>query len=212
MAEGTGLLNRHTGNCIEGSNPSLSAATQHYAAVAQLDRASVYGTEGRRFESFWPRNMNERRRVHAGGDRRGASAPAALGDVPVGAVVVVDGAIVGRGRNRRESAMDPTAHAEMIALRAGGARRSADGGSSTRRCTSRRSRVRCAPARSSTRGSSALVFGCDNPKAGAVTDALSAVGRRAAQPSRRGRQSASWREECGELLTEFFEELRRGMQ
>ena len=53
-AEGTALLRRHTGNCIEGSNPSLSAAND-YAAIAQLDRASVYGTEGRRFESSWAR-------------------------------------------------------------------------------------------------------------------------------------------------------------
>ena len=38
-------------------------------------------------------------------------------DVPVGCVIVVDGQIVGRGENRRESDADPTAHAEMIALR-----------------------------------------------------------------------------------------------
>ena len=40
------------------------------------------------------------------------------GDVPVGAVAVYDGAVIGRGRNRREIDGDPTAHAEMIALRA----------------------------------------------------------------------------------------------
>ena len=39
------------------------------------------------------------------------------GDVPVGAVAVCDGTIVGRGHNRREADADPTAHAEMIALR-----------------------------------------------------------------------------------------------
>lgn len=38
-------------------------------------------------------------------------------DVPVGAVAVRDGKIIGRGRNRRELDQDPTAHAEMIALR-----------------------------------------------------------------------------------------------
>jgi tRNA(adenine34) deaminase len=38
-------------------------------------------------------------------------------DVPVGCVIVVDGQIVGRGENRREVDRDPTAHAEMIALR-----------------------------------------------------------------------------------------------
>jgi tRNA(adenine34) deaminase len=41
----------------------------------------------------------------------------AHGDVPVGAVAVRDGVIVGRGHNRKESDADPTAHAEMIALR-----------------------------------------------------------------------------------------------
>ncbi len=41
----------------------------------------------------------------------------AHGDVPVGAVAVRDGIIVGRGHNRREASADPTAHAEMIALR-----------------------------------------------------------------------------------------------
>ncbi len=39
------------------------------------------------------------------------------GEVPVGAVVVVDGTIVGRGFNRPISAVDPTAHAEIVALR-----------------------------------------------------------------------------------------------
>ncbi|MEL6187322.1 MAG: tRNA adenosine(34) deaminase TadA [Myxococcota bacterium] len=39
------------------------------------------------------------------------------GEVPVGAVVVVGGVIVGRGRNRREADHDPLAHAETLALR-----------------------------------------------------------------------------------------------
>ncbi len=39
-------------------------------------------------------------------------------DVPVGCVVVVDGRVVGEGENRREVDGDPTAHAEMVALRA----------------------------------------------------------------------------------------------
>lgn len=38
-------------------------------------------------------------------------------DVPVGAIAVHQGAIIGRGHNRREADQDPTAHAEMIALR-----------------------------------------------------------------------------------------------
>jgi len=39
------------------------------------------------------------------------------GDVPVGAVVVSRGRVVGRGHNRREADQDPTAHAEMLAIR-----------------------------------------------------------------------------------------------
>lgn len=41
----------------------------------------------------------------------------AHGDVPIGALAVRDGVVVGRGHNRREVDTDPTAHAEMIALR-----------------------------------------------------------------------------------------------
>jgi tRNA(adenine34) deaminase len=41
----------------------------------------------------------------------------ALGEVPIGAVVVKDGAVVARGHNLRESRQDPSAHAEMIAIR-----------------------------------------------------------------------------------------------
>lgn len=43
---------------------------------------------------------------------------AASGEVPVGAVVVVNGTVVGRGYNRPISSIDPTAHAEIVALRA----------------------------------------------------------------------------------------------
>ncbi len=40
-----------------------------------------------------------------------------FGDVPIGAIIVRQGEIIGRGYNRREADQDPTAHAEMIALR-----------------------------------------------------------------------------------------------
>jgi tRNA(adenine34) deaminase len=46
-----------------------------------------------------------------------ARAAAAAGEVPVGAVVVKDGAVVGRGYNRPVAGRDPTAHAEVTSLR-----------------------------------------------------------------------------------------------
>ncbi|HME32887.1 MAG TPA: tRNA adenosine(34) deaminase TadA [Terriglobales bacterium] len=51
---------------------------------------------------------------------REAQRALALGEVPVGAVVVSDGRVVGRGCNRALSANDPTAHAEILALREAG--------------------------------------------------------------------------------------------
>src|ERR1700741_651830 len=46
-----------------------------------------------------------------------ARAAAAAGEVPVGAIVVANGVVVGRGQNRVLRALDPTAHAEIVALR-----------------------------------------------------------------------------------------------
>jgi len=48
---------------------------------------------------------------------REAAQAAAAGEVPIGAVIVRDGEVVGRGRNRREELADPTAHAEVLAIR-----------------------------------------------------------------------------------------------
>ncbi len=51
-----------------------------------------------------------------------AADAAAAGEVPVGAVVLgPDGAVLGEGRNRREESTDPTAHAEVLAMRAAAA-------------------------------------------------------------------------------------------
>jgi tRNA(Arg) A34 adenosine deaminase TadA len=47
---------------------------------------------------------------------REARAASELGEVPVGAVVVRDGEVIGRGHNRRETDGDPLAHAELLAL------------------------------------------------------------------------------------------------
>jgi tRNA(adenine34) deaminase len=49
-----------------------------------------------------------------------ARAALAAGEVPVGAVVVLEGRVIGRGHNQPVGLKDPTAHAEVLALRAAG--------------------------------------------------------------------------------------------
>ena len=77
-----------------------------------------------------------------------ARVAATEGDVPVGAIVVDlrRGEIVARAHNRRELDCDPSAHAEVLALRAAGAR-PGRGGWLTMPSSSRSNRARCAPAR-----------------------------------------------------------------
>ena len=66
-------------------------------------------------------------------------------DVPIGAVVVHAGRIIASRHNERELQQDPTAHAEVLALR-DAARSWARGASTSARSSSRWSRARCAPA------------------------------------------------------------------
>jgi tRNA(adenine34) deaminase len=98
-----------------------------------------------------------------------ARSAADAGDVPIGCVIVHDptGDVIGRGRNRREIDHDPTAHAEIIALRDAAARlgqwRLLD-------CTlyvTLEPCPMCAGAIVNARVPR-LVYGCDDPKAGAV--------------------------------------------
>ena len=60
VAEGGTLLRCCTGNRTEGSNPSLSVLVP----IAQMDRASVCGTEGQRFESSWAYSLFYREPVY----------------------------------------------------------------------------------------------------------------------------------------------------
>jgi tRNA(adenine34) deaminase len=89
------------------------------------------------------------------------------GEVPVGAVVVCDGRIVGRGWNRNITASDPTAHAEVVALREAGA---AVGNHRLEDCAlfvTIEPCAMCAGAMVHAR-MRRLVYGADDPKAGAV--------------------------------------------
>jgi tRNA(adenine34) deaminase len=136
-----------------------------------------------------------------------ARAAAAVGDVPVGAVVVVDERIVGRGRNRRELDRDPTAHAEIVALRDAAATLGQWRVEGTLVVTQEPCPM-CAGALVNARMTS-LVFGCPNPKAGAVMTLYQLVSdprlnHRVAVTS--GVRAA----ECAAVLQEFFADLRRG--
>ena len=136
-----------------------------------------------------------------------ARAAAAQGDVPVGAVIVLDGHIVGRGRNRRELDRDPTAHAEVMALREAAQAIGHWRVEATLFVTQEPCPM-CAGALVNAR-IARLVFGCLNPKAGAVQSLYSIVTdpRLNHRMEVRGEVLAT---ECAALLTEFFAELRKG--
>ncbi len=96
---------------------------------------------------------------------------AAKGEVPVGAVVVCDGQIIGRGHNLRERLGDPTAHAEMLAIREAACRQ---GGWRLSGCTlyvTMEPCPMCAGAAILAR-LQRLVYGAPDPKAGAAGSCL----------------------------------------
>lgn len=132
----------------------------------------------------------------------------AIGDVPVGAVIVREGQIIGRGQNRREEWRDPTAHAEMLAIREaaevlGGWRLSG----TTVYCTMEPCPM-CAGALVQARVPR-LVYGVDDPKAGAAGSVFDLV------RSKRLNHtieviSGVLAEEIEEILQDFFRGLRDG--
>ena len=112
-------------------------------------------------------------------------------DVPVGAVVVTDGEVIGAGHNERELRGDPTAHAEMIALReAAGALGSWRVLDSVLYVTLEPCAM-CAGAIVLARVPR-VVFGTTDPKAGAAGSVLDVPGRAAAQPPARRWSPACW--------------------
>jgi tRNA(adenine34) deaminase len=103
-----------------------------------------------------------------------AEAAAGRGEVPVGAVVVVRGEIVGVAHNERETASDPTAHAEILALRRAAAALGSWRLVDAELYVTMEPCPMCAGALVNAR-IRRLYFGCDDPKAGAVRTLYSLV-------------------------------------
>ena len=137
-----------------------------------------------------------------------ARAAGAAGDVPVGAVIVAsDGSLLGRGRNRRELDKDPTAHAEIVALREAAAALGTWRVEATLFVTQEPCPM-CAGALVNARVTR-LVYGCPNPKAGAVASLYSIVSDSRLN-HRMDVTSGVLATECAAVLSQFFAELRRG--
>ncbi|MEG0292472.1 MAG: tRNA adenosine(34) deaminase TadA [Anaerovoracaceae bacterium] len=130
-----------------------------------------------------------------------------IGEVPIGAVVVKDGAIIGRGHNLTESTKDPTMHAEMIAMR--DALRNTDGFKLTgcELYVTLEPCAMCAGAIVLSR-MSRVVIGTMDPKSGACGSVFNVV-----QETKLNHFAeiitGVMGEECSTILTEFFREIRK---
>jgi tRNA(adenine34) deaminase len=128
------------------------------------------------------------------------------GEVPVGAVVVCEGKIVGRAGNRNLTDSDPTAHAEVVALRQAGA---AIGNHRLEGCELFATIEPCAMCAGALVHArlERLVYGADDPKAGAIHSVMQVLNH----PSLNHRmevRAGVLAGRCAELLQSFFR-LRR---
>lgn len=137
-----------------------------------------------------------------------AQARAALehDDVPIGAVVVHAGRVIGRGRNERELLEDPTAHAEMLALREAAAALGSWRVLDSTLYVTLEPCAMCAGAIVLSR-IPRVVYGTVDPKAGAAGSVLDVLAdpRLNHRPAVVGGVLA---DECAALLREFFSERR----
>jgi tRNA(adenine34) deaminase len=127
-------------------------------------------------------------------------------DVPIGAVVVHDGAIIGRGRNERELREDPTAHAEVLALREAAAALGSWRVLDATLYVTLEPCTMCAGAIVLSRVPR-VVYGCADPKAGAAGSVLDVL----AEPRLNHRPevvAGVMAGECAELLRSFFRARR----
>jgi tRNA(adenine34) deaminase len=126
----------------------------------------------------------------------------AAGEVPVGAVIVKDGAIIGEGWNRPISTNDPTAHAEIVALRHASEQLSAYRLLDTTLYVTLEPCAMCAGAMVHARVKR-LVYGTSDPKAGAAGSIFNII----QHPSLNHRLECSsdvLADECRALLRGFF--------
>ncbi len=135
-----------------------------------------------------------------------AGEAAALGEVPVGAMVVCDGVVVGEGYNRREVDRDPLAHAELRALAQAATRLGRWRLSGCTLYVTLEPCFMCAGALVNARVER-LVYGARDPKAGAV-ESLGAVCSDTRLNHRMSVTGHVLEDECGAVLTTFFARLR----
>jgi tRNA(adenine34) deaminase len=132
-----------------------------------------------------------------------ARATAHTNDVPVGAIVVdAEGNVIGRGRNRREESGDPTAHAEVLALRAAAAHRGSWRLDDVTLVVTLEPCAMCAGTILAARVPR-LVFGTWDEKAGAVGSVYDLL-RDRRLPHRVEVTTGVRSVECANLLTAFF--------
>jgi tRNA(adenine34) deaminase len=137
---------------------------------------------------------------------REAEAAMAEGEVPVGAVIVKNGRIIGRGHNQRETLKDPTAHAEMIAItQAAGSLESWRLLGATLYVTLEPCAM-CAGAIVLARLPN-VVFGATDPRAGACGTLMNIV-QDARLNHRVALTSAVLGDECSAILKDFFRSRR----
>ncbi len=137
----------------------------------------------------------------------GARMAEAAGEVPVGAVVVLDGAVIGTGHNRVIADSDPTAHAEMVAMRVAGL---VLGNYRLEGCMLYSTLEPCAMCAGAMLHAriARLVYAAADPKAGACGSVLAVMNH--PQSNHQVEVSSGLlADECGGMLTEFFR-ARRG--
>jgi tRNA(adenine34) deaminase len=128
------------------------------------------------------------------------------GEVPIGAVVSIDGEIVGRGFNQPISSGDPTAHAEIVAIRAAAAQVGNYRLSGATLCVTIEPCLMCVGALIHSRIAT-LVYGAAEPRSGAVASTVR--GGELPGHNHRFEVVAGVREEeCRALMQEFFRAKR----